>query len=153
MAEGFERPPDVVDQPGARSDEGEVGLGVLPPMGHRVQKLGVAPEQAGQLLGVYPVALAGSSVDQARLPGVRHHDPVAALRRQPTHPRRVRADLDGYGKPLHALEASLEGFGGGPQPALLDDLARVGVEQADVGAPVAEFHPHRRPRPLLASRS
>ena len=48
----------------------------------------------------------------------------------PLHPARVSADFDGDLQLLLGVEAAAEVLRGGAQPALLDELATVGVEDA-----------------------
>jgi hypothetical protein len=124
-------------------DERQVGLGILAPVLYRVQKLGIGPGQTGQLLGVELVGLTPFAVDQSCLSGVGYEDLVTALLEQPTHPRRVSADLDGYlERPLGA-EAPLEGFGSGTQPALLDDLTAFVIQQTEIAVLVSQIQPDR----------
>jgi hypothetical protein len=115
-----------------------VGLGVLAPVGNRVEQLGIKARQAGEILGVDLIGLALVGVDQSQFAGVGHKYLVAALLQNPAGPGRVGAGLDGNAHRSLRSEASPEGFGAGTQPTLLEHLAAICVDERKVGVFVAE---------------
>lgn len=126
-------------------DERQVGLGVFAPVLYRVEKLGIYPGQTGQLVGIELVGLAPFAVDQPCLAGVGYEDLVSASLEQPTHPRRVGADLDGYlERPLGA-EAPLKGFGSGTQsrPSSMTSPLSSSSRQRDSCTYLSQIQPGR----------
>src|SRR5215217_6909194 len=93
--------------------------------------------QAGEVLGIEPVVLAALGVDEPELAGVGHQDLVAAPSQQAADPGRVRARLERHAHRLDADETPLEGLRGRGDAGLLDDLAGLGVQQAQVAVTVS----------------
>src|SRR5215216_6345002 len=120
-----------------------MSLALFAPVLERIEQLRVHSCQASQVLGVYLIGLLLVSVDESQLTGVGHQDLVTALLEQPTNPRRVSPGLDGHAhRPLRS-KASLQSFGGGSHPTLLDHLAAVGVQKTQIAVFVAEIHSGR----------
>ena len=63
---------------------------------------------------------------------------VATPLEHPARPRRMGSGLDGYAQRLLGGEAPPEGLGSGAQPPLLDHLAALLIDEAQVGVLVAE---------------
>jgi hypothetical protein len=64
---------------------------------------------------------------------------VATLLQEPARPGRMGSRLYGYTQGPLGGEAPSEGLGSGTQPTLLDDLAALLVDEAEVGVFVAEI--------------
>src|SRR5215207_4823622 len=103
------------------------------------EQLGVETGQASQLLSVDPVGLAALGVDELQFAGVGDQDLVSTFLEQTARPRRVGARLDGDAHRSLRTKAPPEGFGGGANPALLDHLAALGVQQAQVAVAIPEI--------------
>jgi hypothetical protein len=143
----LDRSADVIDEPSsradhylARADERQVRLRCLSPMLQRPEQLGVYSGKTSQLLGIQPVGLAPLAIDQSRLARVGHQDPVVTLFEHSAHPRRVGSHLNSDCHPLLGAKAPPEGLRGGTQPTLLDHLAALLVDEAEVGILVAQIH-------------
>src|SRR5215211_9446951 len=130
-----------------------MSLALFSPVLERVQELRIQTRQASQVLGVYLVGLALVGVDQPRLARIGYQHLVATLLLEhPTNPRRVSACLYGYAQwPLLRAEAPPEGFGSGAQSALLDHLAALCVQKAQVAVAVSQIHPDCYPRCSFAT--
>jgi hypothetical protein len=105
----------------------------------RVQELRIHPSQAGQVLGIDLIGFLLVGVDEPEFAGVGHQDLVATPFQEPANPGRVGSRFYGDAQGPLRGEASPEGFGGGAQPTLLDDLAALLVDEAEVGILVAEI--------------
>src|SRR3712207_3715993 len=64
---------------------------------------------------------------------------MAALVEEPAHRRRMRPDLNGDARRPLGAKSALERFGGSAQPALFDDLAAFGVDEAEMAILVAKI--------------
>jgi hypothetical protein len=115
-----------------------VGLGAFAPVPDRVEQLRIHSSQAGEVLGVYLVGFAPVGVDEPQFASVRHQHLVAALLQEPANPGRVGSRLYGDAQRPLGGEAPPEGLPGGAQPAFLDHLAALRVDEAQVGVLVAE---------------
>jgi hypothetical protein len=93
--------------------------------------------QAGEVLGIEPVVLAALGVDEPELAGVGHQDLVGASSQHAADPGRVRARLERHAHRLDADETPLEGLRGRGDAGLFDDLAGLGVQQAQVAVAVS----------------
>ena len=91
------------------------------------------------------------TVDQPGLARIGYQYLVAQAFEDPVHPARVSADFDGDLQLLLGVEAAAEVLRGGAQPALLNELATVGVEDAQLTVLVAEVQPYRHLRLLGAT--
>ena len=69
---------------------------------------------------------------------IGHQNLMAALLEHPADPRRVGSSLDGHAQRPLGGEASPEGLWGGAQPTLLDRLATVRVDEAQIAVLVAQ---------------
>jgi len=116
-----------------------VGLALFAPVLERVEQLRIEARQASEVLDIYLVGLSSVGVDEPQFAGVGHKDLVAALLQEAANPGREGARFysDAHRRPLGS-GAPFEGLGAGTQPTLLDDLAAVLVDEAQVGVPVAE---------------
>jgi hypothetical protein len=129
-----------------------VSLRLFTPVLDGIQKLGIYPGQARQLLSVELIGLTLLTVDQPGLARIGYHYLVAQAFEDPVHPARVSADFDGDLQLLLGVEAAAEVLRGGAQPALLNELATtVGVEHAQITVLVAEVQPYRHLRLLGAT--
>ena len=88
--------PDVVDEQGAGPDQAvagaddrQVGLRFRASMANGREELGIEPRQAGQMLSIGFVCLAGVAVDQTQLAGVGNQDLMPELLEQAAGPTRV----------------------------------------------------------------
>ena len=128
-----------------------MSLGVLAPVRNRVEQLRIQASQASQVLGVDLVGLLLVGVDEPQLASVGHQDLVAALLQEPANPGRVGSGLYSYAHGPLGGEAPTESLGGGAQPTFFDHLAALGVDEAQVGVPVAQVQSGRRLRSLFAN--
>jgi hypothetical protein len=142
--EGLDRPAHVVDELGprpdqrlARADDRQVGLRGLSSMLDRREQTSIEACQAGEVLGIEPVVLAALGVDEPELAGVGHQDLVGASSQHAADPGRVRARLERHAHRLDADETPLEGLRGRGDAGLFDDLAGLGVQQAQVAVAVS----------------
>jgi hypothetical protein len=95
--------------------------------------------QASQVLGVDLVRFAFVGVDEPQLACVGYQHLVAAFLQEPANPRRVGSRLYGYAQwLLLGGKASSESLGCGAQPTLLDHLATLLVDEAEMAVFVAE---------------
>jgi len=115
-----------------------MSLALFAPVLERVQELRIEACQAGQVLGVDLVGLAFVGVDEPQFACVGHKYLVATLLQHPARPGRVGSGLYCYAHGRLGGEAPLEGFGTCTQPTLLQDLATLLVDEAQIGVPVAE---------------
>src|SRR5215211_2184967 len=117
-----------------------MSLALFSPVLERVQELRIQTRQASQVLGVYLVGLALVGVDQPRLARIGYQHLVATLLLEySANPGGVSARLYGYAQRLLRAKVSLEGLGSGSQPTLLDHLATLCVDEAQVGVFVAQI--------------
>jgi hypothetical protein len=128
-----------------------VGLGVFAPVPNRVEQLRIQARQASEVLVVDLIRFALVGVDEPELPGVGHQHLVAALLQEPANPGRVGSRFHRDAQRGLGGEASSEGFWGGAQPTLLDDLAASCVDEAQAGVPVAEVQSRCHLRLLFAT--
>jgi hypothetical protein len=117
-----------------------VGLGIFAPVLERVQQLRIEACQAAQVLGICLVGLSLVGVDESQFASVGHQHLVATFLEHPARPRRVGPCFDRDAHGALRGEATLEGFGGGAQPSLLDHFAAICVDEAKVGVFVAYVH-------------
>jgi hypothetical protein len=130
-----------------------MSLALFTPMLERVKKLGIQPRQAGQILGVQFVVLALVAVDEPQFTGIGHQHLVAAPLQKPAHPGRVGSHLDGDAQmmPL-GTEPTFEGFRGGAQPTLFQDLATLSVSTKHrLAVAVSQIHSDCHPRLSFAT--
>jgi len=105
--------------------------------------------EACQVLGIDLVGLLLVGVDEPQLASIGHQDLVAALLREPADPGRgVPVSLAIRSEPS---EASTEGLWGRAQPAFLDHLAALCVDEAQVTKLVAEVQSGRHQWSLFAT--
>src|SRR5215216_7148540 len=128
-----------------------MSLGLLAAMLYGIQKLGIGSGKTRQLLGVELVGLTLVAVDQPCLARIGHQNLVTAVMEDPVHPGRVGTDFDGDLHLLPRVEAATEVVWGSTQPALLEELTTVGVEDAQIAVLVAEVQTHRHLRLLGAT--
>src|SRR5215218_289786 len=125
-------------------DYSQMSLGVAASVLHRVQKLGIGPSEAGQLLGIELVGLTPLAIDQPSLTRVSDQYLVTTLLQQTAYPGRVGSDLDGdMQRPFRIEPAPHRLWGGAAQPAPLDELAAFGVDETEVAVLVSQIHTRR----------
>lgn len=107
-----------------------------------VEQPGIESRESRQVLGVEPVVLVASGMDESELSRVSHQHLVAASFELAAHPWRMRTRLDGYAHRFATGEPTLEAGRGSRDAALLDDLAAVGVEETQVAVAIAEVDAH-----------
>ncbi len=88
----------------AGSEQGQVRLRLLPPVGDRSQELRIHPRQPRQVLGIGLVRLALVLVDQTELPGVGDNHLVPAVGHEAADPGRVGPDFKSDSSPVHRRE-------------------------------------------------
>src|SRR5215204_2150459 len=114
-----------------------MGLGIFAPMLERVQELRIEACKASQVLGVHLIRLALIGIDEPQFASIGHQHLVGAFLEHLAHPRRVSTRLYCDAQRLLRSETPSQSLGGGAQPALLDHLAALYVDEAEVGVPVA----------------
>ncbi len=87
---------------------------------------------------VYLVGLTPVGIDEPQFTSIGYQNLVATPLEHPANPGRMGSRLDGYAQRPLTGKAPPEGFWGGAQPTLLDHLAALLVDEAQVGVFVSE---------------
>src|SRR5664280_2449251 len=81
------------DQGGPAAQDGEIGLRLQRAMAKGIKQSRIETADAGEVLGIYPIALALVLVDGSQSPRVGHVHFVAQVQKKPADPRRVQTSL------------------------------------------------------------